>query len=178
MGKKKSKSVEKIRLSGRNVYQDKKGRIIYYDMISKKGYLIDKKNENAAQFFKNRFTVLLFASILGAATFLTWKQAVIAWAVMSVIAELAFRFSFLKKLEVVTDVDFERRISALQYIIENKEKSKIIALTIFYTIFSVLVLLNAYMEKYTSGLLVLSILIAIAGIYFAILHLIAWIKTK
>ena len=45
MAKKKSKPVEKIRLSGRNIYTDKKGRVIFYDMITKKGYLVDKKHE-------------------------------------------------------------------------------------------------------------------------------------
>ena len=57
MAKKKSKPVEKIRLSGRNIYTDKKGRVIFYDMITKKGYLVDKKHENSALFFKNRFVV-------------------------------------------------------------------------------------------------------------------------
>ena len=51
MAKKKSKPVEKIRLSGRNIYTDKKGRVIFYDMITKKGYLVDKKHENSALFF-------------------------------------------------------------------------------------------------------------------------------
>ena len=57
MAKKKSKPVEKIRLSGRNIYTDKKGRVIFYDMITKKGYLVDKKHENSALFLK---TVLLY----------------------------------------------------------------------------------------------------------------------
>ena len=87
MAKKKSKPVEKIRLSGRNIYTDKKGRVIFYDMITKKGYLVDKKHENSALFFKNRFVVLLFAAILFGATFLTWLQAAVAWAVMMAIAD-------------------------------------------------------------------------------------------
>mgnify|MGYP000130274765 CR=1 FL=1 len=130
MAKKKSKPVEKIRLSGRNIYTDKKGRVIFYDMITKKGYLVDKKHENSALFFKNRFVVLLFAAILFGATFLTWLQAAVAWAVMMAIAEFAFRRGFLKKLEVVNDVDFERRVSALQYIVENKAKGKVIVLIV------------------------------------------------
>ena len=96
MAKKKSKPVEKIRLSGRNIYTDKKGRVIFYDMITKKGYLVDKKHENSALFFKNRFVVLLFAAILFGATFLTWLQAAVAWAVMMAIAEFAFRRGFLE----------------------------------------------------------------------------------
>ena len=121
-------------------------------MITKKGYLVDKKSENSALFFKNRFVVLLFAAILFGATFLTWLQAAIAFAVMVAIAEFAFRRGFLKKLQVVDDVDFERRVSALQYIIENKEKGRVIALAILYFILAILVVLNAYVEKYSLGL--------------------------
>ncbi len=178
MAKKKSQPVEKIRLSGRNIYTDKKGRVIFYDRITKKGYLVDKQRENAAQFFKNRFVVLLFAAILFGATFMTWLQAAIAWAVMMVVAEISFRFGFLKKLEPVTDIDFERSVSALQYIVENKGKGKIIALIVLYLLLAVLVMLNAYVEKYSVGLFVFSGGIALVGVYFAVLHIIALVKIK
>ena len=168
--------MEKIRLSGRNIYTDKKGRVIFYDMLTKKGYLIDKKSENSAVFFKNRFVVILFAAILFGATFLSVIQAVIVWAVMMVLAEFTFRRVFLKKLEPVTDVDFERRVSALQYIIENKEKSRVIVLIILYFLFAVLVVLNAYTEGYSVKLWVFSACLSVVGIYFGVLHVIALIK--
>ena len=50
----------------------------------------------------------------------------------------------MKKLEVVNDVDFERRVSALQYIVENKAKGKVIVLIVLYLLLAVLVILNAY----------------------------------
>ena len=174
--KNKSKPVEKIRLSGRNIYTDKKGRTIYYDFVTRQGYLIEKKSENSAQFYKNRLVVILFAAILFAGTFLTWIQAIIAWAVMMAVAEVMFRRSFLKKLEKVTDVDFEKRVSALQYTVENKEKGRIILLAVLYFALAVLVVLNAYMEKYSLELLILSGGIALVGIYFSILHVVALIK--
>lgn len=174
--KNKSKPVEKIRLSGRNIYTDKKGRTIYYDFITKQGYLVDKSKENSAQFFKNRFVIILFAAILFGATFLTWTQAAIAWAVMMALAEVIFRRSFLKKMEKVTDVDFEKRVSALQYTMENKEKGRIGVLAFLYLLLAVLVVLNAYMEKYDLGLLILSGCIALVGIYFGVLHIVALIK--
>lgn len=176
--KKKTAPVEKIRLSGRNIYTDKKGRVIFYDMITKNGYIVDKKNENSALFFKNRFVVLLFAAILLGATLLTWMQALIAWAVMNALAEFAFRKSFLKRLEPVTDVDFERRLSALQYIVENKEKGRVVVLAVLYLAFAVLILLNAYTEKYGAGLWIFSACLALAGIYFGVLHIIALVKMK
>ena len=174
--KNKTKPVEKIRLSGRNIYTDKKGRTIYYDFVTRQGYLVDKKNENSAQFYKNRLVVILFAAILFAGTFLTWIQAVVAWAVMMAVAEVMFRRSFLKKLEKVTDVDFEKRVSALQYTMENKEKGRIILLAVLYLALAVLVVLNAYMEKYSLELLILSGGIALVGVYFSSLHFVALIK--
>lgn len=174
--KNKTKPVEKIRLSGRNIYTDKKGRTIYYDFVTRQGYLVDKKNENSAQFYKNRLVVILFAAILFAGTFLTWIQAVVAWAVMMAVAEVMFRRSFLKKLEKVTDVDFEKRVSALQYTMENKETGRIILLAVLYLALAVLVVLNAYMEKYSLELLILSGGIALVGVYFSALHFVALIK--
>lgn len=176
--KKKATPVEKIRLSGRNIYTDKKGRVIFYDMLTKKGYLVGKKNENSALFFKNRFVVILFAAILLGGTLLSLTQAVIAWAVMMALAEFAFRMSFLKKLEPVTDVDFEKRVSALQYIIENKEKGRVIALIVLYLLLAVLVVANAYVEKYSTGLCIFSGCISLVGLYFAVLHIIALTKMK
>lgn len=176
--KKKAAPVEKIHLSGRNIYTDKKGRVIFYDMLTKKGYLVGKQNENSALFFKNRFAVILFAAILLGGTLLSWLQAVIAWAVMMALAEFSFRMSFLKKLEPVTDVDFERRVSALQYIVENKEKGRVIALAVLYLLLAVLVVANAYVEKYSTGLCIFSGCIAVVGIYFGVLHIIALTKMK
>lgn len=174
--KNRTKPVENIRLSGRNIYTDKKGRVIYYDFITKQGYLVEKKQENSAQFFKNRFVILLFAAILFGATFLTWIQAVIAWAVMMALAEVMFRCSFLKKMEKVTDVKFERRISALQYTMESKSKGKIGILAFLYLLLAVLVVLNAYVEKYSLKLVILSGFVALVGVYFSILHIVALIK--
>ena len=176
MGKKTQKV--QIRLSGQNIYTDKKNRTIYYDFISKQGYIVDKKHENQALFFKNRFAVIFFAAILCAGTFLTWLQAAIVFAVALVLAEFKFRKSFLKELEVAKDIDFERRLSPIKYIVENKEKNKVIMLAILYIVFAVLVVLNAYMENYTSALMVLSIALALFGLYCSIIHLIAFSKMK
>lgn len=176
--RKKNIPAEKIRLSGRNVYTDKRGRVIYYDRVTKKGYLIEKQNENSALFFKNRVVVILFAAILLGGTLLSLTQAAIAWAVMMVLSEFAFRSSFLKKLEPVTDIDFERRVSTLRYIIENKEKGRIIALSVLYLLLAVLVPINAYVEKYSAGLCIFSGCISLVGLYFAVLHIVALTKMK
>ena len=162
---------ETIRLSGRNIYTDKQNRTIYYDWVTKKGYLVGSKDAQAATFYKNRIAAILFA-----ATFLTVTQAVVAGAVMLAAAEIAYRRSFLKKLEPVEDVDFERRVTALQYIVNEKSKGQTLSLAVLYLLAAVLVVLNALDQKYGTGLLVLSGLIALIALYFSVLHFIGLAK--
>lgn len=169
---------ETIRLSGRNIYTDKRKRTIYYDWLTKQGYLVQKQHENRMLFFKNRFVVILFAAILCAGTFLTWMQAILAGVITLVLVEVYFRLSYLKKMEVVQDVDFERRVSALKYIIDTKSRGKVMALAGLYLAFSVLIVLNAYLEQYSLGINVLSVALGILGLYCCILHLIALSKMK
>lgn len=176
--KKQQQPVEQIRLSGRNIYTDKRGRVIFYDMLKKKGYLVDKKHENTAILYKNRWALILFAAILFGATLLNWTQAIIVWVCMMALGEFFFRVNFLKQLEPVTDIDFERRLSTLQYILENKSKGKIILLIVLYFLMAILVILNAYTEKYGTGLWVLSAGVALVGVYFGVLHVIALFKLK
>ncbi|MBS5165236.1 MAG: hypothetical protein KHY77_05675 [Butyricicoccus pullicaecorum] len=176
--KKKKTPHETIRLSGRNVYTDKQKRTIYYDRLTGQGYLLHKEHENKMQFFKNRFPIILFAAILCAGTFLTWMQAVLAGVITAVIVELYFRLSYLKKLEVVTDIDFERRISAIDYIVQNKSRGSVGALCVLYFLFAILVVLNAYLEQYNLGLMILSGGLSLVGLYFGILHIIAFFRMK
>lgn len=174
----KKTSREVIRLSGRNVYTDRHKRIIYYDWMTKQGYFLKKEHESKMQFFKNRFTIILFAAMLCAGTFLTWQQAALAWVITMTLVEIYFRKSFLKKLEPAENIDFERRLSALDYILQNKSKGRVLSLCILYLLFAILVVLNAYTEKYSMGLMILSAGLGLVGLYFSILHAIALSKMK
>lgn len=177
MSKKKTPK-ETIRLSGRNVYTDRRGRTIYYDRLSKQGYLIDKEHENRMLFFHNRFVILLFTAILCAGTFMTWVQAGLAWVITMVLVEVYFRVSFLKKLEVVHDIDFTKKVSALQFIVDHKSRGKIMTLAVLYLAFSVLIVLNAYLEQYSLGINILSGALAVVGLYCCGLHLVALSRIK
>lgn len=167
-------------LAGKNIYRDKKNRIIYYDFISKKSYYIFNEDENKIFFYKNRFTILLFAAILGVATILTKIQAGIILLSLLIIIEIYYRLFVFKKLKIVKDKDIEKKehISPIQAILETKPRSKIITLIVLYTIFSILIVVNAILENYSLAMNVLSGLLAVFGLYFAIIHLIALTKSK
>ena len=174
----KKQQIPNTSLSGRNIYTDKKKRVIYYDSLTKQGYLVDKKSEGPIMFYQNRLVIILFAAILCAGTFLTWQQATIAGVALFAVVEVYYRKKLFKHLEVVTDVDFGRRLTPLQSILARKSREKVLALIVLWAIFAVLVPLNAYMEQYSLGLTVLSAGLSVVGVYFCVLHIVALTRMK
>ena len=178
MSKSKKKKKATIRLSGRNIYTDKQNRTIFYDGITKRGYLIEQADENKIVFFQNRLVIILFAAILAAGTILTWQQATVGGVIVFVLVEGYYRFRFFKNLTRVEGVDFGRRVSPVESIVNNKEREKVMILALLYCAFAVLILVNAYLEKYSLALSLLSVGLSIVGAYFCILHVIALTKMK
>lgn len=174
----KKQQIPNTQLSGRNIYTDKKKRVIYYDWLTKQGYLVEKKFEGPVLFYQNRVVIILFIAILCAGTFLTWQQATLAGIALLAVVEIYYRRKLFQSLEVVTDVDFGRRLTPLQSIVERKTKEKVIALIVLWAAFAILFPLNAYMEQYSLPLMIFSVGLSIVGIYFCVLHIIALTRMK
>lgn len=87
---------------------------------------------------------------------------------------------FFPKLKTTNKFDKEQKVSPIQSIMKEKkdEPVKILLLFILYFAFSALVLANALMEKYSNGFMLASIILSIGGIYFSMIHLIAYLKIK
>ena len=122
--------------------------------------------------------IILFIAILCAGTFLTWQQATLAGIALLAVVEIYYRRKLFRSLEVVTDVDFGRRLTPLQSIVERKTKEKVIALIVLWAAFAILFPLNAYMEQYSLPLMIFSVGLSIVGIYFCVLHIIALTRMK
>lgn len=174
----KKQKIPNTQLSGRNIYTDKKKRVIYYDWLTKQGYLVEKKYEGPVMFYQNRIVIILFIAILCTGTFLTWQQATIAGVCLLALVEVYYRRKLFRSLEVVTDVDFGRRLTPLQSIVERKSREKVIALIVLWAVFAILFPLNAYVEQYSLPLVILSAGLSIVGIYFCVLHIIALTRMK
>ena len=174
----KKQQIPNTQLSGRNIYTDKKKRVIYYDWLTKQGYLVEKKFEGPVLFYQNRVVIILFIAILCAGTFLTWQQATLAGIALLAVVEIYYRRKLFRSLEVVSDVDFGRRLTPLQSIVERKTKEKVIALIVLWAAFAILFPLNAYMEQYSLPLMIFSVGLSIVGIYFCVLHIIALTRMK
>ena len=119
-----NKNNNKGNISGRNIYLDRHGQTVYYDWLTKNGYLIDKKVEGKFYVYKNRLVLVLIIIILFSEYFPSWVHAVIAGIAIYLMAELLFRFRFLPSLRQTSKFNRENRQTLLRTIIDSKDTKK------------------------------------------------------
>lgn len=173
-----NKGNNKSNISGRNIYLDRHGQTVYYDLLTKKGYLIDSKVEGKFYVYKNRFILILIVIILCSEYFPSWIHAVIAGIGICLVAEILFRFKFLPSLRQTTKFDRENRQTMLKSIIDSKEPRKAILRAILYLAFAILIVINAWIMEADIAILIVSILLSIMACYCVIVNLIALVKMK
>lgn len=116
--------------------------------------------------------------ILFSEYFQVGKKVVITGIAIYLLAEILFRFKFLRSLRQTTKFNREKRQTMLKSIIESKDTKKAILRIILYLAFAILVILNAITMKADIAILLVSILLSIMAMYCVIVNIIACIKMK
>lgn len=169
----KFKKNEKLKIGGMHIYVDHRGRAIYYDVITKIGYVMDDY-ENAYRPYAMRFVIGIFAAVMMSMFVLPmWMCGLIGFAAYGFM-EVKFRL-FLKKLPQLLDFKPEKRAGMVDTA-ANEEPKKIIAKLVLYMLLAVLIIINAYDQKYDGVMLAANWLIAAFGAYFAIIQIMALLK--
>ena len=169
---------QKKRAVGRNIYLDDKGRDIYYDRISKNGYIITEADMRKFYYYQNRYVLILIAIVLGYNFIASLQTCILIGVVAGVIAEWTFRKKFLPSLTMLVGFKPEKRIPPYQQIAQNDPKNKIILKAVLYMLLAVLLVLNAWIEQLSSALFVLSCLVALVSVYAAVMNLLAIKEVK
>lgn len=165
-------------ISGRNIYVDKRNRIVYYDMITKKGYIIDPKEEEKYKLYQNRFVLIFCAMILCFDFFSGWLTFMAGLAVSFLIIELVFRFAFLNKLRTVANVERAKHLSVLDEVIQTQDKKRALLKATLYSAFGILIIVNAYSSNYETIPFLACIGVAVFAFYYVIVNLIGFSKIK
>ncbi len=172
-----SKQKQKITLSGRNIYQDKRGRNVWYDFLTKKFLYIDESDENKLFIYKNRFAIVIFAAILGYEYIYATTVGVASAAIIGLIVfEIYYRLKIFSKMKEAKNITKKDNISHLETILNTKDKPKILMLLILYTLLAVLLVVNTFLEDYSTAINLICYLIAAGSSYFALMHAIALVK--
>lgn len=164
-------------ISGKNIFTDK-NKIIYYDFITKKNYIINKEDTTKLYVYKNRFAFILLATVLSADLILPWSAAIALGVVLCITIELTFRRTFFSKLRTTTISKKAEEHSLSSSIINSNEKGKTILKTILYLAFSILIMLNAYLQQVSIPVFIISGILCVGGLYFSIIHILCLLKMK
>ena len=165
-----------VALAGKNIYLDMYGDTVYYNAFDKKGYIISPQVEQKFRVIYYRYSIIIIALILLGDYFKTFQSTLLVGVAATVIAE--FRVIFLKKLKSIKDFKRERKLSKLEIIINSKAKEKTMMKLCAYVLLSILIVINAIQQNYNMIFMTLSIIVAIYGIYSAIINGVAFSKMK
>ena len=169
---------DKLSLAGNNIYLDRYGDRVYYNVFDKNGYIVSEQVEQKFKLFYHRYSTIFIVIILLGDYFNSFQNTLLVGLGAGVLVELYFRFIFLKKLKVVKNFKRERKTSKLESLINSKEKEKVIMKACAYVLLSILIILNSIQQNFDTILITLSIIGSLYSFYIGVLNLIAFIKMK
>ena len=172
-------SKEKAELKGFNIYQDKKGRTVYYDWISKNGYIIPESKYNSYTNYSIRLVISVLVGYLSA---LFLDNNYLAGTLIGLSTYIAYTIVFHKRfLSTLSIIPNFKRPYRENYIDRNiKEMTKKRALSIVFVSLFLLVAIiaNLLVNGYDIFILVLSIGLSLVAVGFMVVHIIILVKKE
>ena len=123
-------------IRGLHIYKNDKGQTIYYDVLSKKAYIINKKDETLYLVLSRKLVIAIFLGLLVyfLSNFRVLLSIIIA-AVIYIALFLFFRLFFIKNLNIDKKFQKDKTPDPLLSIVENTGYIRVI----FIIILSVLI---------------------------------------
>ena len=164
----------KTKVTGFNIYKDKLNRDIYYDFLTKEGYVINSKNLSKFNFYKKRFIipVILFALTytLNIAGFEFGIAGASALAVISIIVtEFIFRFKFLKSAITVPNFVPNKKENYFHQLAESSDFLALVIKGILYIILGISLVIFGYQESFETiewiACIIITVILIIVGFF-------------
>ena len=139
-------------LSGLWIYQDPKRGTIYYDILSRKGYILTTSDVQKYTLY----TALLPLSVIVAVMFmslfnLNYITTALIFAAVYIVGAIFFRFWFFYKLPVAEKWNRAKRESVFVYMARAYTKTRLIILIVLSLLLTITMPLYGVIEQY-SGL--------------------------
>ena len=165
-------------LAGPNIYLDRYGNALYYNIFNKTAYFIDKYSEQKFRLLYYRYSIILVVLVLLGDYFKTLQNTLLVGVGATIIIELYYRLFFLNKLKKVKNFNKENKTSKIYQIVNSKEKDKAIMRVFAYMFFGVLIVINAIQQNFNMIFITLSVIIALYSVYSSVINIIAISKMK
>lgn len=165
----KNKQEQKNKVTGRNIYIDKRERTIYYKKTKKQGFVIKPGTETQFKAFYNRYILGFIAIVFLEILFL---HNLVISIPLGLVAIIYMEFKWRKLIDSYTMIqDFEpnEHRSSFDYII-GLDTSALILRIVLYIALSVCLVLNIYTNAEIENnilLVIASYIVAALGLYMA-----------
>lgn len=155
---------------GFSIYQDEKGRYIYYDRLSGKAYQVLKSDFKKFNVLSTRIiTSIAIGYLTYAISNIIWIGIVVGLAVYIAML-IAFRKIFINGTTYVDGFKPSKNESFITKAAKRVSKVKCIALIILLFALSILSIININTQEYELTILVLNYVLAIGSFGFGILY--------
>lgn len=164
----------KTKVTGFNIYKDKLNRDIYYDFITKEGYVITAKNLSKFNFYKKRFIIpiITFALTytLNIAGFEFGIAGASALAVIAiVVTEYIFRFKFLKSAITVPNFVPNKQENYFHELASSSDFLALVVKGILYIILGITLIIFGIQENFEIiewiACIIITIVLIIVGFF-------------
>lgn len=159
---------------GLNVYQDDKGRYVYYNRLSKKAYQILRSDYKKFNVLSTRFLTSIAVGYLAYALSNNLIIGAVAAVLIYVSMFIAFNKAFIKGDTYVDNFKPDRSESFVSRMSKNTTKGKCIILIVLLIAIAVLSVINVKTQNYEPMIVGLNYTlvvgaIIVAGLYVAVL---------
>ena len=164
-------------MHNKNIYYIK-GRTIYYIPSKKTGYFVPKSMETKLSLMTNRY---FFSSAFLVLLINIMPNAVVAVLVSLAIClglELYYRLKFLPNLVREKHFVPDEKKGYIQSLSENMSKGRLMLRGIALIAFGILLVVNAYLSKFSATILTLNILTGIGCFVMAVIFFTTALKSK
>lgn len=172
---------ESNKVYGLNVYEDKKGRIIYYDMFKKQGLYIPTFDYKQFSIYKMRYIIDLSAFVILQALLTQFFEVnFLVPCVLTVFVFLFFEYKFRKFLSTKSVVKHFKKEECKGYfdIISGEDKNKLLIKGVLYILLGVLLVFNGYDRAYTGFTMMFCWLVMVLCLGASVLQFMAYAKSK
>ena len=166
-------------LSGIFIYQDSKRGTIYYDIVTRKGYILTTSDVNTYTVYSTMLPLCLIASVLFCVVFhFNYIVAILIFVPLYLLTAFFFRVSFFYNLPVAENWKPFKKDNLFVYMAKTYSAQRLIVLTILLLALTILMPIYAKMEHFEGINYYASLIIPVFTFLFMVVVVVAFFLKK
>ena len=166
-------------LDGLFIYQDPKKGTIYYDIFTRRGYILTSSDIKTYSMYSSSFYFCILIAFLLMYTFkLTYVDTILIFIALYILIQVIFRITFLYKLPVIENYQPPKKEKVYISIANKYSSGRLIFLLLAFLALTILMPIYAYTSNMTNYNKIASYLLSFMTLVASIITLLAIISKR